>query len=44
MGSALFSRFIAFPEDYSHLSLLHGERAPRDVWAHALRFLDREPR
>lgn len=36
----LLSRVHLLAEDYSHLSLLHGRDAPKDVFAPLLRFLD----
>src|SRR5690606_722110 len=33
------SRLDLLEEDYSHLGVLQGRHAPRDVWAPALRFL-----
>lgn len=36
----LLSRLDLRSEDYTHLSMLHGRDAARDVWAPALRFLE----
>lgn len=38
----VFSRFDLVAEDYSHLSMLQGEGAPRDIFAPALKFLRQE--
>ncbi len=38
----VFSRFDYLSEDYSHLSLLQGENAPREIFAHALKFLNED--
>ncbi len=40
----VFSRFDYISEDYSHLSLLQGEGAPREIFAPALKFLDQDLR
>ncbi len=38
----VFSRFDYLSEDYSHLSLLQGKHARREIFAHALKFLDED--
>ena len=38
-----FSRFESVAEDYSHLSMLQGEGAPRDLFLPILKFLRQEP-
>lgn len=40
----VFSRLELVAEDYSHLSLLQGEGAPREIYAPALKFLNQELR
>ena len=40
----VFSRFDYVAEDYSHLSLLQGEGAPKEIFAPALQFLNQEQR
>jgi pimeloyl-ACP methyl ester carboxylesterase len=40
----VFSRFDFIAEDYSHLSILQGDGAPKEVYAPALKFLDEAAR